>query len=220
LVAEAGSRRHNDHDHHKSTGDLHPMKRRFFSRLVAAALASAVFGGCANEITAPTADQPTVAPDANPGLITDLLKLVALPALTRKTALATDVTASAVIGANGGTITIPIAGFTLVVPPKAVSQNTTFKVTAIKGKMVAYEFEPHGTTFPVALQATQDLRVTNWLGLNLLPMKVGYFADRSQLDTTNNVGLVSEVVNVVLNLLKSSASFNIKHFSGYMISWG
>ena len=115
----------------------------------------------------------------------------------------------------------PEAGLTLVVPANAVAKNTTFKATAIAGKIVAYEFEPHGTTFAVPLKFTQDLRKVSLLsGLTAPLMDGAYFADRSQLYSPGStLSLVSELQPVVVNLLKSQASFPINHFSGYLISW-
>jgi hypothetical protein len=50
-------------------------------------------------------------------------------------------------------------------------------------------------------------------------MDGAYFTDRSKLNTTTGLALVTELRPVVVNLLKSQASFPIDHFSGYLISW-
>jgi hypothetical protein len=63
--------------------------------------------------------------------------------------------ASAVIGAFGGQLTLPSAGLTVVVPPFAVASPTRITVTAVAGNQVAYELDPHGTRLLVPLVVTQ-----------------------------------------------------------------
>jgi hypothetical protein len=141
--------------------------------------------------------------------------------VTRSTALAKDISVSAVIGKNGGTLSIPDAGLTLVVPPGAVKSNTTFTATALAGRLVAYEFEPHGTTFAVPLQFSQDLTKTNLLGslTGSLLMKGAYFSSKDNLNTTLGIGLVNELVPATTDLLSRRVRFPINHFSGYLVSW-
>jgi hypothetical protein len=189
------------------------MAPRFFSRIARLAAALATLSGCAGDPTAPQAARP----DAN-GDGALLSNLIGVRTLTRKVALKKDITVTAVIGANGGVITVPEAGLTLTVPRGAVASNTKFTVTALAGKLVAYEFGPHGTKFPNALQATQDLKVTNFSLLDgLLPLRAGYFADRTSLDEKNETALVSELLNGVTQPLTGKFNFEIKHFSGYVV---
>src|SRR5947209_8334288 len=121
-----------------------------------------VLGACSTSDGGPMA--PARTPTETSGVNASLLGLP-LPILSagviRNTPLATDITAGATIGSAGGTITVPGTGLTLVVPRGAVSVPTAFLVTAKAGKLVAYDFEPHGTRFPVALQFQQDLRGTS-----------------------------------------------------------
>jgi len=134
--------------------------------------------------------------------------------LLRTTPLANDVTVSQTIGPLGGTIIIPSAGLTLVVPPLAVTRATNFAITARKGNYLAYDMEPHGTKFLIPLVATQSLVNTNARGLLNLSLSLGYYPDG------NHVTSVSELLSVQADLLKLTAVATIPHFSGYIFAGG
>ncbi len=114
-----------------------------------------------------------------------LLGLLPVRGVTRAVPLKQNISVSAVIGQDGGTISIPDAGLTLVVPPGAVTSSTKFTATALAGRLVAYEFEPHGTKFAVPLRFTQDLKKLSLLGVVTAPVLDGaYFTDASRLNQT------------------------------------
>jgi hypothetical protein len=140
----------------------------------------------------------------------------------RNTPLAAPLTASATIGAFGGTINLPGAGLKVVVPPFALTSPKLITVTAVAGSQVAYEFQPHGIRFLVPLIVTQNLTGTSAVsgGLIQRPIFAGYFADLSDLDPLSNTGLISEVLGVSLSLLTKQATFPVFHFSGYLIATG
>jgi hypothetical protein len=130
-------------------------------------------------------------------------------------------TATAVIGAEGGSFSLPGAGLSVVVPAGAVSQPTSFSVTSRGGKLVAYDFEPHGTRFAVPLQVTQSLNGVGGLVNGLLGnVKLAYFADASQVDEATGTVRPTESLNVAVNLLTGKATVNLWHFSGYMMASG
>lgn len=141
-------------------------------------------------------------------------------ALTRKKALATDVTASARIGPEGGTLAMPQAGFTMVVPPGALSAPTVITVRAFAGSLVAYEFEPHGTAFAAPVRVAQDLGSTNWTKVNIAAIEGAYFATAAQLDVARNEAVIDEFLPASVDPLTKRAGFSIGHFSGYMLSSG
>ena len=192
------------------------MKRKSLWHSIRLAFASLGLVACAADpVTA-----PKISAEANPGLVSDLLGgLFRKDVLTRKQELTKDITVTAVIGSNGGRLEIPAAGFELVVPRNAVKKSTRFTVTAIKGKLVAYEFGPHGTNFPRSLQAKQDLSVTDWNLLSLRPLTAGYFADRSDLNLQRATALVSEIIRGLTIPLTKQFNFPIDHFSGYVVAW-
>lgn len=191
------------------------MAFRPLSRLGARLLSIVLLAGCARDAASPVG--PTTPP---PQPNAALLGLLPVRGLTRATPLATDISVSAVIDKKGGTLSIPEAGLTLVVPPGAVSSRTTFVATALAGKLVAYEFEPHGTTFAVPLQFSQDLKKTSLLGVLSAPLLQGaYFPSSSLLDQKYERALVTEVIPATTDLLRGRVGFPIKHFSGYLVSW-
>jgi len=190
------------------------MKLTRLWRSLRLGLASLGLAGCANDSTTGPAKLPT---EASPALLGNLLEM---KALSRKTPLANDITVSATIGSAGGTISIPEVGFTLMVPKGAVSSKTDFSVTALKGSIVAYEMTPHGVVFAKPLAARQQLKkYSQWNGLPLPHLKAAYYTDKSLLDQSKLTGLVSEVIDGLSNLLKGEFSWQINHFSGYMVCW-
>jgi hypothetical protein len=191
------------------------MAPRPLSRLGARLLSILLLAGCAGDATAPTGPAAVV-----PKPQAALLGLLPVLGVTRAQPLANNITVSAVIGQKGGTLTIPEAGLTLVVPANAVSSNVTFKATALAGRVVAYDFQPHGTKFAVPLKFTQDLRKTSLLTTLLAPLLDGaYFADNGSIDQKSGLALVSELLPATVDLLRGRVSFNIRHFSGYLVSW-
>jgi ZU5 domain len=189
---------------------------RKFATSVLAVLAIGI-GGCSDaRSTAPTAP---VAPDApREGLLLGFISTSTT--LRRATRLERDITVGARIGSEGGVIAIPEAGLRLVVPAGAVAAPTDFSATAVQGRAVAYEFQPHGVRFAKPLVLTQELRGTEWFGIPLLDFRAGYFTDRTKLDTENATAQLAEILPLSLDLLRLQARFDVPHFSGYVISTG
>jgi len=188
------------------------MALRPLSRLGARLLSLFVLAGCARDAASPV--EPTATIPEKPSAA--LLGLLPVRGVTRSTPLAQNISVSAVIGKSGGTLTIPDAGLTLVVPAGAVTSNTKFTATALAGRVVAYEFEPHGTTFPVPLIVRQSLQGTT-SPLALPSFETGYFADRSQI-VSSTLANVTEEIPVIGGL--GFVSFPVWHFSGYLVSSG
>jgi hypothetical protein len=168
-----------------------------------------------------SADSPT-APSAAPAPTKSSQSLLGLGIqgttnivpLLRTTPLASDIVVSKTIGVLGGTITVPNAGLTIVVPALAVGKATAFKITARKGSYLAYDMEPHGTKFLLPLVATQSLVNTNARGILNVNLSLGYYTDASKITT------VSELLGVQLDLLRLTAVSTIPHFSGYIYATG
>ena len=191
------------------------MAFRPLSRLGARLLSIVLLAGCARDASSPV--EPT-APPPKPNAA--LLGLLPVRGVTRASPLAKDISVSAVIDKKGGTISIPEAGLTLVVPPNAVSSKTTFVATALAGRLVAYEFEPHGTRFAVPLQFQQDLKKVSLLGALTSPLMRGaYFTDEGKLNQATGLAVVTELLPATVDLLKGRVGFPINHFSGYLVSW-
>lgn len=129
-------------------------------------------------------------------------------------------TATRVIGPDGGSLSIP-NGITVTVPKGAVSTNVTFSVTRLPGTIVAYDFQPHGTTFAVPLTIEQPTLGTNLTKLPAATSVQGaYFPLASSLDQLLGTALVSEFQPTFVSADKAWIKFTVQHFSGYMVSTG
>lgn len=169
---------------------------------------------------------PGLAPaSATQDVVTDLVGATvsgvgtALPqvlTLERIVPLPLEVSASAAIGASGGKLSLPALGVTLVVPAGAVTKKIEFRITAIPGQTVAYEFEPHGTTFKKPLELQQRLAATTWLPG--IPLSGGYFESSSQIDQKKGKAKVSEQFPAILS--GGMVILKLWHFSGYLVSMG
>jgi hypothetical protein len=71
---------------------------------------------------------------------------------------------SAVIGPDGGTLSLPGSDFTLNIPSGALAAPTTITVVAKAGAHVAYDMLPHGLRFLKAATAVQGLQNTATYG--------------------------------------------------------
>jgi len=150
------------------------------------------------------------------GTVTNLL----IPPVTRNTPLANDVVWTFVAGPLGGASSNSALGLSIVVPPGALSSTQTITVTALAGAPVAYGFEPH-LTFAVPVVLTQNLRGTSAGGLLSLPLLSGahFDGDRLQL-TANGTAIVSEIVPSLSSLLTKTTTFQVDHFSGWIVASG
>lgn len=182
------------------------------------ALASVFFvAGCSMENSlAPESppSQPALTGAPSRSLLGVLSAPTTVSPLRRKTALQSDITVSKTIGLLGGTLSIPAAGVTVVVPPLAVTTPTVFTMTARAGTAVAYDFGPHGIRFALPLVMTQNL--TNMLGgaTVLGSLQLGYYPNSS------NITSVTELLSVSVDLLHTVGVATIWHFSGYMFAGG
>lgn len=192
-------------------------------------LAAVTLVGCTTDRvpSAPEFDAPAIASvqrAAIPGLLASRADKQpatwSVDGVRREHALAKDVTVQAVIGPRGGSLEIPEAGFTLVVPRGAVTSATRFSVTALAGDLLAYEFGPSGSVFPIPLEGTQDMRATN---VRKLPrhaeLRLGYFVTPSDVDATSHRAAVAQEQTVEVLGGGQRLGFQIPHFSGWIILW-
>ena len=193
---------------------------RNLSAAIALAAVSLVSSSC-RDATAPIAR--TSAPDALLGLPSGLgggvstLVDTTVNTLQFAVPLLSDISRSATIGPEGGTIDIPETGFHLDVPKNAVYAPTLITVTAVQGSTVAYEFEPHGLTLNKRLIATQSLSPTTLVSSLLGQSFTGaYFTSRDDLHL-DGTALVHELEPTTSDLLSLQVRFSIGHFSGYLV---
>lgn len=198
-----------------------------FTRRVALVLGAVFVAGCSSEsVTAPTAVQTAPATQSS-GLLGSVLGVVGqtvgglVGVVTRVLPVGPGVTTSAVIDGRGGMLALPSAGLTIVVPAGAVSAPTRISVTAVPGDLVAYTFEPHGIKFAKPLQATQSMGLLDLRSLfSTRSVSAGYFAQESDLNTDSNTAKISESLTANVSLLGGKVTWEIWHFSGYLLSTG
>jgi hypothetical protein len=140
--------------------------------------------------------------------------------LKRTEPLTEALTASAVIGPQGGRLQIREAGLRVDFPRGAVSSPTRITVTALRGSNVAYVFEPHGITFEEPVTISQSLRQTAAWKTPLADHLQGSYFERLLVDPTETFAHSLENRPARLKDLKTRLEFSIEHFSGYMVSTG
>lgn len=127
------------------------------------------------------------------------------------------------IGVEGGVISLPVTGLTVVFPAGAVQQDLTITVTS-DDRYVAYKMEPTGTQFSKDVVVTQLLSFTQIAGA---PLRTQLFAAYIADDNAKLSGKIP-----VLEIEPSTISFSpltglpdaqvwvIRHFSRYMLASG
>ena len=194
--------------------------KRHLRRLVALALGAIALTSCGtDQPTAPLRVEQAIAPESpSNDLLGTLSSLLSMNGLQRKTALSAPITVSKSIGSEGGTLAIPAAGVTVIVPKGALTKTTTITMTARSGTLVAYDFAPHGIVFAKPLVFKQSLKGTNASLLNAPFLRLGYYADESLLTKTG--ALVTELLGGVVDTLSWTFTSSISHFSGYIVTCG
>ena len=142
---------------------------------------------------------------------------------TRVAPIGDGVQTSAWIGPRGGSLLLLEAGLLVVVPRGAVPSNTLFKVRALPGSMIAYEFEPHGATFAQPVRVQQLFGGAHGVDLSAgIPNFEGaYFRDAAQLDAAVSEALVDEILPATIDPAKRHyVFFYVHHFSGYLLASG
>ncbi|MEP6779923.1 MAG: hypothetical protein ABJC26_08545 [Gemmatimonadaceae bacterium] len=200
-------------------------KRNRIVRAVGAAAAVAALSfaaACSSDsVTAPEMNRSNGAiTNLLTGLTGTLNHLINVTGLLRVTTLSSPIVRSAVITQKGGKIEIKELGFELDIPAGAIpTSSMTITVTALAGSAVAYDFQPHGTKFLKPLSIRQDLKGSNWDKVKVkCVLSGGYFKDLSQVNLLQGTAQLDETFPVVLE--SSRVSFDIMHFSGYMVATG
>lgn len=141
-------------------------------------------------------------------------ELTTVSTLSRVNRLEGSVSASAVLGPRGGTLSIPSLGVALDVPSGALTSAIRLTLTALPGDAVAYDLAPHGLSFRVPLRLQQRLAATNWEPTATL--EGAKFNSVSQVDSQGRSARVSATLRACLT--GSSVSIYFKKSSGYLVS--
>ena len=184
-----------------------------------------------------TSPRPQASASASHGLIGGLIGIVvntvdnlvdilfkpvdtSVHVLRRSTALEKDVSYTQTVGVYGGRIVVPNTGLTIEVPYGALKSPTAITVTALAGDKVAYEFGPHGLLFAKPVRVTQSLTGT-YAENKDVSYEAIYFGPSTDVSLLGGVlCLVLEILHIDLNKTTNSVGFDIRHFSGYLVSTG
>ncbi len=207
--------------------------KRFQAKLCTLAAALAVVAAGCGDRANPSAPEPTpraeLAGDTSTllGETATVLSssLEAVQVLRRTSSLKEDVSASALLGAAGGTIEIPEAGIAVSFPagslPVDGDARMPITVTAVRGNGVAYLFAPHGTVFRGDVTVTQSLKSTGAFRKAAVAgrLQAAYFPHVSAL-SPDGTARVQELRPTAVDVEAGSMSWTIRHFSGYLASVG
>jgi hypothetical protein len=101
---------------------------------------------------------------------------------------------SAVVGPNGGTLSLPESDFTLSIPSGALAEPTKITVVARAGPHVAYDMLPHGLRFLRPVNAVQGLQNTAVYGTSLANgIRTAYLPDGRETIDANDLASPSEL---------------------------
>lgn len=176
---------------------------------------AALLAACGPDSTQPSALIRTGGPVLelfDPALEVDVLQ--------RSAPLLHNFAAVGIIGREGGTLSIPEAGFSVAFPPNAVRLPTLVSVTALPGTAVGYVFAPHGLVFRKPPVITQDLRGTAVFGDPVLrgTLEGAYLPDLAGL--AGITARVRETRPTTVDVTGWKMQFNVDHFSTYIASTG
>jgi hypothetical protein len=133
---------------------------------------------------------------------------------------------SALVGADGATLFLPGADFSLTIPAGALSRPTAITVTAKAGPFVAYEMQPHGLRFMKPVIAVQGLRTTASYGTDLgNSVRTGYLPEGMDNVDANDLAAPVEVEAGTTILygtkpVAESHEWILNHFSRYILISG
>lgn len=209
------------------------MTKRLVRILGVVLITGAVAAGCSfdrSPVAPPAAAAPAVQPSNSllggivGGLLGTVGKLVnvIVSLVTRPTALTSDISWSFYAGPGGATSGNRTAGLSIVIPPGALDRTVRITVTARKGNVYDYHFEPEGLQFAKPVVLTQDVSDKSLLGLGTLlggkkVIRGAYYAAPTlQYDPRTGTATVNEFQPTLQ--FPGYVSFQIRHFSGYTLA--
>jgi hypothetical protein len=131
--------------------------------------------------------------------------------------------ASAVIGPDGGTLSLPGSDFTMNIPSGALSAPTTITVVAKSGPHVAYEMLPHGLQFLKPVTVIQGLQNTATYGTDAgNAVRTAYLPEGSDAIDVDDSASPSELEAATtyysdVQRVAESHVWSINHFSRYIL---
>jgi hypothetical protein len=209
------------------------MPKRLVAVLGLALAAGAVVAGCNSDRSPLAPPRTDAAVQASSSLLGGVVGVVTgtvgkvlnvvVSLVQRPAPLANDVSWSFTAGPAGASSSSRESGLSIVVPPGALDRTVTITVTARKGNVYDYHFEPEGLQFAKPVVLTQDLSNSSLLGLvsDLLSGKKAikgayYAAPTLKYDPATGLATVNELEPSVSG--PGTVTFRIRHFSGYTVA--
>ena len=135
-------------------------------------------------------------------------------------------TISAVIGPEGGTLSLPGSDFTMDIPSGALESATTITVVAKAGPHVSYEMSPHGLKFlkpVIAVQGLQNTAIYGTAAGNAI--RTAYLAEGSETIDADDSASPSELQAATTYFygaqpVAETQVWVINHFSRYILISG
>lgn len=133
---------------------------------------------------------------------------------------------SAVIGPEGGTLTLPGSDFTMTIPDGALESPTTITVIVRGGPHVAYDMLPHGLRFLKSVTAVQQLRNTAIYGTAAgNAIRTAYLPEGNENIDVDDSASPSELQAATTyfygaNPVAETQVISINHFSRYILISG
>ena len=146
------------------------------------------------------------------------------------TRLPAELTVSAVIGKDGGSLVIPGSQFAIYFPQDALQNPTTITITSKEGAWVTYDMSPHGTVFRKPVYVFQGLENTELFGtLAACSVYGAYLPPGNEVIGVDNIATATETTMsytvsgfALWSQLASpqTSIWIINHFSRYMLASG
>ena len=139
---------------------------------------------------------------------------------------AVDQRVSAVIGAGGGTLSLPGADFSMTIPAGALTEPTSITVVARGGAHVVYDMFPHGLRFLQPVTAVQGLSTTAiYRTPNANSIRTAYLPDGHEQIRRDDFASPSEVQRAKIYFYGDQAvaetqEWILNHFSRYILISG
>jgi hypothetical protein len=133
---------------------------------------------------------------------------------------------SALIGPDGGTLSLPGADFAMAIPAGALAEPTTITVVARAGVYVAYDMYPHGLKFLRPVTAVQGLNSTAGYGsAKVSSVRTAYLATGNERISAKGFASAAELPAATTYFygarpIAETHEWILSHFSRYILVSG
>jgi len=139
-------------------------------------------------------------------------------ALTRVVPLRAPASATAVITPDGGVLALPAAGLRVTFAAGAVAAPVSITVRTASVGRIAYDFAPHGLVFAAPVRVEQAIGSEAAAGLTA--GLVATYLAAGYTDRRDGGYTADEVLPLLAGADAGTATFEVRHFSGYQLASG